>query len=125
VSGNLKMDLSIKFTELEIGLLKQAKRPALNTPEMEFTLGLLGTIFLFPTKGYKVESSYEECLKKARSEGWRNPIEVTDLEIKAYEAGMITERKRVLFILKDISDGRPMRAIDFGHYMQRIKKIKE
>ena len=68
---------------------------------------------------------YEAFLKKAYSQGWRDPIQVTDLEIQAYKVGMLTERKRVLLILKDISDGRPMRAIDLGHYLERIKKIKE
>ena len=67
----------------------------------------------------------EAFLKKAYSQGWRDPIQVTDLEIQAYKVGMLTERKRVLLILKDISDGRPMRAIDLGHYLERIKKIKE
>jgi hypothetical protein len=68
---------------------------------------------------------YEAFLKKAYSQGWRDPIQVTDLEVQAYKVGMLTERKRVLLILKDISDGRPMRAIDLGHYLERIKKIKE
>ena len=70
-------------------------------------------------------NDYEAFLKKAYSQGWRDPIQVTDLEIQAYKVGMLTERKRVLLILKDISDGRPMRAIDLGHYLERIKKIKE
>jgi oligoendopeptidase F len=72
-----------------------------------------------------MSDSYEDFLKRAYSEGWRDPIQVTNLEIKAYSAGMHTERKRVLLIFKDISDGRPMRAIDLGHYLERIKKIKE
>jgi len=70
-------------------------------------------------------NDYEAFLKKAYSQGWRDPVQVTDLEIQAYKVGMLTERKRVLLILKDISDGRPMRAIDLGHYLERIKKIKE
>ena len=72
-----------------------------------------------------MNDSYEDFLKRAYSEGWRDPVQVSNLEIKAYSAGMLTERKRVLLILKDISDGRPMRAIDLGHYLERIKKIKE
>jgi hypothetical protein len=72
-----------------------------------------------------MSDSYEDFLKRAYSEGWRDPVQVSNLEIKAYAAGMYTERKRVLLILKDISDGRPMRAIDLGHYLERIKKIKE
>ena len=68
---------------------------------------------------------YEEALQRAYKEGWRDPIQVTNLEIKAYHAGVTMERNRVLLILKDISDGRPMRAIDFGHYIERIKRIKE
>ena len=70
-------------------------------------------------------NNYEDFLRRAYREGWRDPIQVTNLEIEAYHAGMMTERNRVLLIFKDISDGRPMRAIDLGHYMERIKKIKE
>jgi hypothetical protein len=69
-----------------------------------------------------MEHNYENCLKRAYAEGWRDPVKVSVLEIEAYRAGMITERNRVLAILKDISDGRPMRAIDLGHYLERIKK---
>jgi len=65
--------------------------------------------------------SYEEFLKRAYAEGWRDPIQVTNLEILAYEAGMITERKRILNLLSDIADGRPMRAIDVSRYFERIK----
>lgn len=72
-----------------------------------------------------MNENYESFLKRAYAEGWRDPVQVSNLEIKAYAAGMITERKRVLLIFKDISDGRPMRAIDLGHYLERIKKIKE
>jgi hypothetical protein len=70
-------------------------------------------------------NNYEHFLRRAYHEGWRDPIQVTNLEIEAYHAGMMSERNRVLLILKDISDGRPMRAIDLGHYLERIKKIKE
>jgi len=38
-----------------------------------------------------------------------------------YEAGMITERKRILNLLSDVADGRPMRAIDVSRYFERIK----
>jgi hypothetical protein len=65
--------------------------------------------------------SYEDFLKRALSEGWKDPIRITNLEIKAYEQGMLTERKRVMSILSDISDGRPMRAIDVQRYFERIK----
>jgi len=70
-------------------------------------------------------NSYEDFLRRAYAEGWRDPIQVTNLEIEAYSAGVKMERKRVLLILEGISDGRPMRAIDLGHYLERIKKIKE
>ena len=67
-------------------------------------------------------SDYEEFLKKARSEGWRDPIQITNLEILAYEAGMFTERKRVLSILSKVTDGHPMRIIDLLRTMDKIKK---
>ena len=67
-------------------------------------------------------SDYEEFLKKARSEGWRDPIQVTNLEILAYEAGMLTERKRVLSILSKAVEGNPMRIIDLLRMMDKIKK---
>jgi hypothetical protein len=65
--------------------------------------------------------SYEGFLKRAHAEGWRDPVQVTNLEILAYEAGMITERKRILNLLSDVADGRPMRAIDVSRYFERIK----
>jgi hypothetical protein len=65
---------------------------------------------------------YENALRRAYQEGWRDPVKVSVLEIEAYKAGMLTERKRVLSIFKDISDGRPMRAIDLGHYLEKIRK---
>jgi hypothetical protein len=70
------------------------------------------------------EHNYEECLKRAHAEGWRDPVKVSVLEIDAYKSGMLTERNRILSIFKDISDGRPMRAIDLGHYIERIKNKK-
>jgi hypothetical protein len=66
--------------------------------------------------------SYEDALKKAHSEGWRDPIEITNMEIRAYEAGMLTERKRVLSIFKGIWDKPSMRIIDIIPYLERIKK---
>jgi hypothetical protein len=67
-------------------------------------------------------SDYEQFLKKALSEGWRDPIQVTNLEILAYEAGMFTERKRVLSILSKAVEGNPMRIIDLLRMMDTIKK---
>jgi hypothetical protein len=67
-------------------------------------------------------SEYEDALRRARSEGWRDPIQVTDLEIKAYQAGMITERNRVLSIFKDVEEKPIMRAIDVYRYLDKIKK---
>jgi len=71
-----------------------------------------------------MEHDYEKCLRRAYAEGWRDPVKVSVLEIDAYKAGMQAERNRILSILKDIADGRPMRAIDMGHYIQRIKQDK-
>jgi len=65
--------------------------------------------------------NYEDCLRKAHSEGWRDPVKISVLEIEAYKAGMETERKRVMSILKDVADGRPMRAIDVQRYFERIQ----
>jgi hypothetical protein len=66
-------------------------------------------------------SDYEDCLRRARAEGWRDPISVTNLEIKAYEQGLLIERNRILLLLSDVADGRPMRAIDLQRYFERIK----
>jgi hypothetical protein len=68
------------------------------------------------------EHNYEECLKRAHVEGWRDPVKLSVLEIDAYKAGMLTERNRILSIFEDVSDGRPMRAIDLQRYIQRINK---
>ena len=65
-------------------------------------------------------NNYEDFLKMAYSQGWRDPVQVTDLEIKAYEAGMIAERNRVLSIFKDISDKKVMRILDLQRYLYRI-----
>jgi hypothetical protein len=66
-------------------------------------------------------SDYEDCLKRAHAEGWRDPVAVSNLEIKAYEAGMITERKRVLSIFKGIKEDHPMRAYDIWRYLNQIE----
>ena len=66
-------------------------------------------------------SSYEDCLRRAVAEGWRDPITVTNLEIKAYEAGLLFERKRILFILKDAKEGKPMRAMDVYKIINQIE----
>jgi hypothetical protein len=69
-----------------------------------------------------IMDNYEDSLRRAYAEGWRDPVKVSVLEIEAYKAGMLTERKRVLSIFKDIADGRPVRAIDLGSYIEKIKK---
>ena len=66
--------------------------------------------------------NYEEFLKRAYAEGWRGPIQVTNLEILAYEAGVKMERNRVLSILSKAVDGNPMRIIDLLKMMDKIKK---
>jgi len=65
--------------------------------------------------------SYEDALRKAHAEGWRDPVEITNMEIRAYEAGMITERKRVLSIFKDVWDKPVMRVMDLIRYLDRVK----
>jgi hypothetical protein len=64
---------------------------------------------------------YEDFLRRARAEGWRDPVQVSNLEIKAYEAGTLMERKRVLAIFKQVDEEKPMRAMDIGRYIYRIK----
>jgi hypothetical protein len=66
-------------------------------------------------------TEYEDFLKRARAEGWRDPVQITDLEIKAYQAGVIMERKRVLAIFKQVDEEKPMRAMDIGRFIYRIK----
>jgi hypothetical protein len=63
--------------------------------------------------------TYEDFLRKALSEGWKDPIRITDLEIKAFEQGRLTERKRILSILSDISDGVPIKNIDVQKYFEK------
>ena len=66
--------------------------------------------------------SYEEFLKRAYAEGWRDPIQVTNLEILAYEAGVKMERNRAMSILSKAAEGSPMRIIDLLREMDKIKK---
>ena len=65
--------------------------------------------------------SYEDALRKAHAAGWRDPIEITNLEIKAYEAGMLTERKRVLSIFKDVEGTPTMRFLDVLRLINQIR----
>ena len=65
--------------------------------------------------------SYEDALRRAHSEGWRDPVEITNLEIKAYEAGMITERNRVLSLFKDLEGEPVMRVMDM---IRRLDKVR-
>lgn len=66
-------------------------------------------------------TEYEDFLKRARAEGWRDPVQITDLEIKAYQAGVIMERKRVLSIFKDL-EGQPiMRIMDMMRKLDSVR----
>lgn len=65
--------------------------------------------------------SYEECLDKARVQGWREPYKVADLEIAAYAAGVRMERNRVLSILQKAVDGESMRIIDLQRFINKIE----
>lgn len=65
--------------------------------------------------------SYEDALRKAHSEGWRDPVEITNMEIRAYEAGMITERNRVLSIFKHLEDEPVMRIIDMLRLLDSVR----
>ena len=65
--------------------------------------------------------SYEEFLKRAYAEGWRDPIQVTNLEILAYEAGMITERNRVLSLFKDLEGEPVMRVMDMVRRLDSVR----
>jgi hypothetical protein len=64
---------------------------------------------------------YESFLRRARAEGWRDPVQVSILEIKAYEAGTLMERKRVLSIFKDVEEGQAMRSMDVWRYIFKIR----
>ena len=63
---------------------------------------------------------YEECLKKAYAEGLRDPVQVSILEIEAYQAGMRTERNRVMFLFRGLNKEKPMRAMDLWRYINKI-----
>lgn len=65
--------------------------------------------------------SYEDALRKARAEGWRDPVEITNMEIRAYEAGMKTERNRVLSVFKDLENQPMMRVMDILKYVDRVR----
>lgn len=64
---------------------------------------------------------YEEALRRAHAEGWRDPVKISMLEIEAYNAGVQMERKRVLSILSEIVEDKPMRAYDVWNYVNKIK----
>ena len=65
--------------------------------------------------------SYEDALRKAHAEGWRDPVEITNMEIRAYEAGMITERNRVLSIFKGLDDEPIMRIMDMLRLLDSVR----
>ena len=65
--------------------------------------------------------SYEDALRKAHAEGWRDPVEITNMEIRAYEAGMITERNRVLSIFKGLDDEPIMRIMDMIRLLDSVR----
>lgn len=65
--------------------------------------------------------SYEDALRKAHAEGWRDPVEITNMEIRAYEAGMITERNRVLSIFKGLEDEPIMRIMDMMRLLDSVR----
>ena len=65
--------------------------------------------------------NYEDALQKARAEGWRDPVEITNMEIRAYEAGMKTERNRVLSVFNDLPDDPMMRVMDLQRKLDRVR----
>jgi len=65
--------------------------------------------------------NYEDALRRAHAEGWRDPVEITNLEIKAYEQGMIVERNRVLSIFKDLEDKPVMRIMDMMRMLDSVR----
>ena len=65
--------------------------------------------------------NYEDALRKAHAEGWRDPVEITNMEIRAYEAGMITERNRVLSIFKGLEDEPIMRIMDMMRLLDSVR----
>ena len=66
-------------------------------------------------------TNYEDCLRKAHAEGWRDPVEITNMEIRAYEAGMITERNRVLSIFKGLDNEPIMRVLDILRLLDQVR----
>ena len=65
--------------------------------------------------------NYEHFLKRAHAEGWRDPVAVSNLEIKAYEAGVRTERNRVLSIFKDLEEKPIMRIMDMARKLDSVR----
>jgi len=65
--------------------------------------------------------NYEDALRRAYKEGWRDPVEITNLEIKAYTHGMIAERNRVLSIFKDVEGKDMMRMIDILRKLDSVR----
>lgn len=65
--------------------------------------------------------NYEHFLKRAHAEGWRDPVAISNLEIKAYEAGIRTERNRVLSIFKDLEDKPIMRIMDMAKKLDSVR----
>ena len=65
--------------------------------------------------------NYEDALRRAHAEGWRDPVEITNLEIRAYEQGMIVERNRVLSIFKDLEDQPIMRIMDMMRKLDSVR----
>jgi len=121
------MDLLIKSTAQEAGLLRPARKIVLSMPKQPSTHGLLGTTILFLQAMFgkillpKENSSYQEFLAKARLDGWRGPLQVAEQEIAAYKSGMIAERNRVLSIFKDVENGPPMRFMEIWQLINMIR----
>lgn len=67
------------------------------------------------------EGNYEHFLQRARAEGWRDPVEITNLEIRAYEAGMRTERNRVLSVFNDLPEDPMLRVMDLQRRLDRVR----
>ena len=70
-------------------------------------------------------SNYEDFLRRALAEGWRQPNKVADLEMEAYAAGVRMERRRVLGILEEVMSGNPMRAVDVHRLANKISDFKK
>ncbi len=66
---------------------------------------------------------YEECLKKAYAEGWRDPVRVSILEIEAYQAGMRTERNRVMFLFRGLDKESQCVQWIYGVKKQNIRSL--